>query len=189
MQLFEYTVNYQECNVQQISDLIYNSLGKRLCRRYLFETVDGYIELIWSNTSNNLKLYFNESLSSGEITTLNNIITNYTYDPDYDVVNTSDELITGELSSNINNFYIDGLHEVTTLKIRSTKKIYITGIKKPPHNQIIRFLNVGIYQIVFESNDSASLQNNRINSSGDIILNPNQSVTFIYDKQSSRWTV
>lgn len=186
MQTYQYTINIDEINLVQLCDEIYSGINKRLYKQYSFESADGYINIVNQNIENNLEICLNDSLDAGELTALNGLITGHISDSNY--ITSVGELTTAELSSDTNNYNISGLNECNLLKVRSSKKISISGITAPVHNQHLRILNVGRHNITFKMNDSNSLAINRILFNDNIILQPNQSITFVYDKKLSRWT-
>lgn len=80
MDLYIYNISESEFNPNQLFDEIYSSLGKKLCASYEGEVLDGYC----STESNLVTFGFFEDLTQDEKDTLNNLITNYVFNPNYD---------------------------------------------------------------------------------------------------------
>jgi hypothetical protein len=77
MNTYTYTIN--PLNLIQLLDEIYIGLNKKLYSTYFGEVIDGNAETI----GDSVNLNFNDPLSSGEETILNDIVTNYVYNENY----------------------------------------------------------------------------------------------------------
>lgn len=102
--------------------------------------------------------------------------------PLFDIANEN----TVALSSGQNN-YIIGNYDL--LRLSSTQKIIMTGLKGGIKGRFLRIFNVGSYPIILSHQDALSDAENRFQFSNgqDASVPPNSNVTLYYDATVERW--
>jgi len=77
--MYKYSYNITEYDTDQLLAEIRSQLNKKLISTYLGEIVDGYFE----SAETSINFIFYDELTSGELVLLNDLVTNYVYNPNY----------------------------------------------------------------------------------------------------------
>lgn len=103
--------------------------------------------------------------------------------PLYDIAN---ENTPATLSTNQNN-YVPGNYDV--LNLSSNASVNITGISGGVKGRSLTLHNVGSYNIIFKNESSLSLSANRFDMGYDVVIRPNDAITFYYNSTLLKWIV
>jgi len=96
-----------------------------------------------------------------------------------------------ELTETANNWELSG-HQAVFYRIKSNASHEVTGIQYPgvqESGQSLILTNIGTHPFVFKNNNAGSESENRFKFSteADITLEPNHTLTLIYDTGAVRW--
>jgi hypothetical protein len=97
---------------------------------------------------------------------------------------------TASLIANTDNLVIDNLANSILVRLTSAGNFNLTGITVPDNTKTYFFntFNVGASgNIIFKNNDAGSTAQNRFLVGGDIIVQPGEGLSFIYDPVDLRW--
>lgn len=97
---------------------------------------------------------------------------------------------TATLTANTNNLLITGLASSALVRLDSTGNFQLTGIVVPDITKAYFFsiFNIGLTgNVTFKNNDAASTAENRFLLGSDVLVQPGEGLTFIYDPVDLRW--
>jgi hypothetical protein len=98
-----------------------------------------------------------------------------------------DPAATVNLGGNVSDWSPAGLHGSDYLRINCTALATITGIDAPTYQKSLRVLNCGSAQITLAHEHGWSAAQNRFYLGCNIVLQPNEGCTLIYDMIDQRW--
>lgn len=105
-----------------------------------------------------------------------------------DAVTFSGVISPTALAANQDDYAPTGGAAARTIRLSASAAYAITGlsVSQAAGRQVV-LVNVGSYDITLRAQNASSTAANRFAIDGDVVLEPNQSVTFGYDGTSSRW--
>jgi hypothetical protein len=97
---------------------------------------------------------------------------------------------TANLTANTDNLLITGLASSALVRLTSAGNFQLTGIVVPDTTKAYFFsiFNVGLTgNITFKNDDAGSTAENRFLLGSDVLVQPGEGLTFIYDPVDLRW--
>jgi hypothetical protein len=99
----------------------------------------------------------------------------------------STAITPAQITANTNNYAPVGAANAVTWMINTDASRNITGIANPTAGRVIILTNNGAFNIVLKNEDANSTAANRFALIGDLYLQPNMSISLVYDSNAGRW--
>ena len=92
-----------------------------------------------------------------------------------------------QLAANTNDYAPTGFATATVLRISGSAAWNITGLAAGSDGKVIIVHNIGAFDLTFTNQDVLSIAANRFLFSANVTLEPDKSMTLIYDATTLRW--
>lgn len=93
-----------------------------------------------------------------------------------------------QITADQNDYTPAGLSAAVVMRINSDAQRTITGLTGGQDGRWLQIVNVGAFRIILSNENAASAANNRFTlPNGDVFLDPNTTLSLVYDSTSSRW--
>lgn len=92
-----------------------------------------------------------------------------------------------QLVGNVDDYNPTGLADASIVILDASTTVNISGLAGGAVGRVINFHNISSNAITFLDQSSSSVAANRFQTNGGLVLGPNDSLSFFYDDNISRW--